>query len=96
MNQPINNSFLSTIDSVWWKTQGFIYNNETFTWSLNYSKTQFILYMDRLDILSIVNWDDYKLYKSKHSTKSEFYTALKLCNLHEQFNNQNEKSRNIT
>lgn len=98
MNQQLNddNLLLNSIDPAWWKTHGFNYNNETFAWRLNYNKNQFISYVDRTDTLSIINWDDYKLYTSNNSTKSEFYTALKLCKLYEQFNNQNERFRNTT
>ena len=89
--QPYNhNDLLSSLEGSWWEASGFIYNTETFTWTLKYNKNQCIFYSNRIDMLSIVNWDDYKHYNSQHPTISEFYTALNICNLYEQFNNSNK------
>lgn len=93
---------LESLEDWWWKQYDFEYNNETFSWTKYYTKTKHIIYSTRTDELCITNWDDYKQYKSKCPTWHEFYTALNICNLHEQFNesnklnNSNERTRNDT
>lgn len=92
----INNSttvdvdvLLNSIYASWWEDNGFIYNTNTFSWIRQFSKTKHIMYADRIDTLSITNWDDYKQYRSQCPTYNEFKIALNLCKLNEQFNNTN-------
>lgn len=84
---------LKSIKEAWWEQYGFKYNNETFSWVANYSKTKHITYSNRTDDISVINWDDYKQYRSQNPTLSEFYKVLSLCNLYEQFNNSYKRKR---